>query len=49
MHVKNIPKNAILCQFRADAQKYGHRPQYKAENDAAEIEACAKKCHVSAA
>ena len=29
--------SCICCQFRADVQKYGHRPQYKEHNDAVQI------------
>jgi hypothetical protein len=46
----NIPKkNCISYQFRADIQSYGHRPQYTADNDAAEMAVRAQKSQVAAA
>jgi hypothetical protein len=39
-------KSRILYQFRADVQMYGHRHRFTADNDAAETNMCAQKCHV---
>jgi hypothetical protein len=41
-------KLVICYQFRTDVPTYGHGPQYKADNDAAENERCVQKCHFCA-
>ena len=41
-------EKVVFCQIRADAQKYGHRPQYRANNDITVITVCAQKCQVPA-
>ena len=41
-------KRTISCQFRADAPTYCHQPQYKADNDEAEIVPYDQKRQISA-
>jgi len=48
-HLSSLKKSCISYQFRPDLQTHGHRPQYTADNDAAEIDMSAQICQVAAA
>jgi hypothetical protein len=45
--LKYSEQSCICYQFRADAPMYGHRPQYKASYDKAEIVMHAQNCQAS--